>query len=121
MFDFERLDIYQYIKNQNIKVLKFLSENNNIDYVLKDGWVKVSISSVTNLTEGTARILNEEKKHFFTLSRGNIFECVALLQTIYESEFISEEEYKDFYEKYEQISKMLLGLYRSKDDRSKTY
>ncbi len=121
MFDFEKLNIYKFIKEQNIEILKFLHGNENIDYHIKEKWIKASIGSLTNLTEGTARFSNEEKKHYFTVSRGNIFECVALLQTVYESVLMSREQYKAFYDKYERISKMLLGLYRSKDDKIKSY
>ena len=82
MFDFEKLDVYQVVKEQNNKVIMFLISNNEIDALLKDYWKKSSLSSVLNLAEGTGRKNTDEKKDFLTSSRGNIFESATIHQII---------------------------------------
>ncbi|NOR34632.1 MAG: four helix bundle protein, partial [Bacteroidales bacterium] len=56
-----------------------------------------------------------DKKHFLTLSRGSIFESVALMQQVFDQNQIDSGLYQELYEKYEQASKMLLGMFRSYD------
>ena len=63
MFDFEKLDVYQVVKEQNNKVLNFLKANTQIDQLLADHWKKASLNSVLNLAEGTGR-KNTKRKTF---------------------------------------------------------
>ena len=114
MFDFERLELYQITRTQNKAVLQFIFGNNQIDPYIKDQWKRASISSLLNLTEGAGRITDADKKHFFTMARGSIYECTALLQLVYDLGQIELKKHDELYTTYEQISKMLLGMYRSK-------
>ena len=115
MFDFEKLDIYQVLRELNYKVFSLLHEDKKIDPSVKDQWKKASQAAVLNLAEGTGRMTNPDKKHFITSSRGNIFQCVALMQQVFDLGQIDSGMYQEFYDKYEQASKMLLGMYRSYD------
>lgn len=117
MFDFEKLDVYQVVKEQNVKVIQFLNSNEEVDSLLKEQWRKSSLHSVLNLAEGTGRKNTEEKKDFLTAARGNIFESAAILQTIKDLGKIDEMIYQEFYDGYEKASKMLLGMYRSYNKR----
>ena len=114
MFDFEKLDLYHVIRNQNKEVLKFIFAHRTMDSYIKDQWKRASISSVLNLSEGVGRISDADKKHFFTMARGSVYECTALLQLVRDLDLIEETTFKSLYDTYEQISKMLLGMYRSK-------
>jgi four helix bundle protein len=113
MFDFEKLEVYQVIKSQNLKVLTFISKSTSIDIFLKDQWKRASLSILLNLAEGTGRMSVQDKKHFYTLARGSVFECVAILDILHEMELIDNEFFQDVYNGYEQASKMLLAMYRS--------
>ena len=55
MFDFEKLDLYQLAKEQNIKVLKFIYSNTQIDAYIKDQWKMASLSILLNLAEGVRK------------------------------------------------------------------
>jgi four helix bundle protein len=113
MFDFEKLDVYQVIKGNNSKVLKFIFSHPSLDLYIKDQWKRANMSIVLNLAEGTGRMTNSDKKHFLTIARGSVFESVAILETVKELNLIEENIFKEFYDSYEQISKMLLGMIRS--------
>ena len=118
MFDFERLDVYQVTKNQNIKIITFLNST-EIDPDMKDRWKKASLSTMLNLAEGTGRMTVEEKKHYYTLARGSVFECTAIMDLLHDMGQVDNTFFEEAYQGYEQISKMLLAMYRSMD-RQKT-
>ena len=113
MFDFEKLDVYQVIKGNNSKILKFIFSHTTLDPYLKDQWKRSTMNIILNLAEGTGRMNNPDKKHFLTVARGSVFESVAIMETAKELGWIEEEQFQEFYGGYEQISKMLLGMIRS--------
>ncbi|HMP94633.1 MAG TPA: four helix bundle protein [Phnomibacter sp.] len=113
MFDFEKLEVYQVTKTQNIEVLKFLFEHPSLNSDFVASWKEVSMGTVLNLAESTARMTHPEKKHYLTLARGNINSCVALTELAKELGWMSKEQYDTFYNRYEQMSKMMLGMIRS--------
>ena len=117
MFDFEKLEVYQVTKTQNIEVLKYLLVRKDIDEDIKAQWKKASLGTILNLAESTARMLHEEKKHYLTNARSNINECVALLEVTRALKVIEEETAANFYSRYEQMSKMMLGMIRSFSDK----
>ncbi|HRY32135.1 MAG TPA: four helix bundle protein [Bacteroidales bacterium] len=113
MFDFERLELYQIAKEQTILLLGFLQSDSRIDDYLKDQWKRANFSIYLNLIEGTGRISENDKKHFLTIARGSVYESVAILNLVKDMNEIDEDRYNDLYQRYESISKMLLGMYRS--------
>ena len=113
MFDFEKLEVYQKANSLNITILKFLHRSKNIDPFLKDQLKRATLSIVLNLAEGTGRISKAEKKRFYTIARSSVFECVAILEVLKDCGILDKESFDDFYKKYEELSKMLLSLYRN--------
>ena len=113
MFDFEKLDLYQVIREQNTKVLKFILEHGHIDAFIIEQWKKASFDIILNLAEGTGRMVNTEKKSFITASRGSVFQAVTILDLAHRLGFVDEDIFHEFYDGYEKISKMLLGMIRS--------
>ena len=80
MFDFERLDVYQLVREQNLKVLRYIYKQKEIDDQIKDHWKKASMNIVSYLAEATGKMNNPDKRHFLTNSRTSVFEAVALLE-----------------------------------------
>jgi four helix bundle protein len=113
MFDFEKLDLYQIVKDQNLKVLSILKSNKSIDPYIMDQWKQASLSVLLNLAEGTGRMAEADKQHFLTIARGSVYECVALLTLVKDLKEITEKEFEGLYSGYESCSKMLLAMYRS--------
>ena len=113
MFDFEKLDLYQELKKLNLMVYQTIKGLNEADPYIIDQWKRASMSSVLNLAEGTGKMNSDDKKLFYTNARGSIFECVAILDLLHRLGHIDETLFDVFYAGYEQVSKMLLGMYRS--------
>lgn len=113
MFDFEKLDVYNKAKDLNKTVSRFLNENKQIDSYLRDQLRRASISVVINIAEGSGKFSKADKKNFYTIARGSVYECVSLFEIILEENQIPKVDYNDFYQRFETISKMLLGLINS--------
>ena len=113
MFDFEKLEVYQAAKALVVDTLRFIYGNTDMDPYIKDEWKKASMSIILNLSEGTGRMTNADKKHFITIARSSVFECVAILEVISQLGHIPLTEAQGYYERYEKVSKMLLGMVRS--------
>lgn len=113
MFDFEKLDVYSEVKEVNLLVLKLIYSGKLDDAYLADQLKQATIGIQLNLAEGTGRFSSKEKKHFATVSRSSVFECVALLDVLLATGKIDHELHRSLYERYEKISKMLLGFYRN--------
>jgi len=65
-----------------------------------------------NIAEGGGRNNNKEKVHFYNISRGSVYEVVNLLEICRRRKHLSEKEHEVFYQKAEEIAKMLSGLMR---------
>ncbi|MCB0370602.1 MAG: four helix bundle protein [Chitinophagales bacterium] len=113
MFDFEKLEVYQEIRVLNKTLLPLVFKFQKSDPYLADQLKRAGLSVQLNLAEGTGRMTNADKKRFYIMSRSSVNECVSILQTAVDIEIINEVDYTFCYEKYEKISKMLLGMIRS--------
>ena len=113
MFDFEKLDLYQELKKLNLNVYLKIRELKDVDPYIIEQWKRASLSMVLNLAEGTGRMTAADKRHYYTIARGGVFESVAILELIHGLGHLSKEEFEQFYAAYETASKMLLGMYRS--------
>lgn len=119
MFDFEKLEVYQVTKTQNIAVMRFIFEHPALNADFAKSWKESSLGTVLNLAESTARMTHPEKKHYLTLARGNINACVALTELAREMGWLDGDAFEGFYARYEQMSKMMLGMIRSFSGDSK--
>ena len=113
MFDFEKLEVYQVTKTQNIEVMRFIFQHQELNADFSKNWKESSMGTVLNLAESTARMTHPEKKHYLTIARGNINSCVALMELAKEMGWLENERFEHFYARYEQMSKMMLGMIRS--------
>ncbi len=113
MFDFEKLEVYQLMKDQHNKVMLMLRQEDQMDRQIHNHWKNVMLLAVMNLVQASARVNSIEKKDLITISRGYIFECASLLDLVKSTNGINPVTYQELYDNYERISKMLLGMYKS--------
>lgn len=112
MFDFQNLDVYKKAKVQHKNILIIL-EKKIINRVIKDQLNRASTSILLNIAEGTGRFTKADKRNFYVRARGSVFECVAVLEILLESQVILVEEHNNLLIRYEELSKMLYGLIKS--------
>ena len=74
MFDFEKLTVCNKIRSQNQQIFKFILTEKKLDPYMKDQLKRATLSIMLNLAEGSGRVSLADKKHFFTIARGSVFE-----------------------------------------------
>ena len=120
MFDFEKLGVYQKAKTLNKEVQKFLRANKTADSYLRDQLRRASISMVINIAEGSGKFSSADKRNFYTISRGSVYECVSLFELLLDDEAVDIQMFQKFYGEFEIVSKMLFGLIQSQVAKTKT-
>ena len=109
MFDFENLTVYKTAESFNNAIFYFL-KSSPVDNFLKDQLKRASTSIVLNIAEGAGRFSKKDKRNFYIMARGSVFECVAILKILKGNNKIIDNSYSDLYDETESLSKMLMGL-----------
>jgi four helix bundle protein len=112
MFDFQKLEVYQKSKNFCKEITATLSEK-SFDRVTNDQLRRASFSIMLNIAEGSSRFSNRDRKNFLVIARGSAFECVAIMEYLFEVKEISQDTFTDYEKKLDEISRMLFGLIRN--------
>jgi len=109
MFDFEKLEVYSKAKKFNKSVTQFL-ESSKEDKTTKDQLRRASFSIMLNIAEGSGRFTKPDRRNFYVIARGSVFECVAIFDYLNDIDSIDEAAFKQFYLDLEELSKMLFAL-----------
>jgi len=112
MFDFEKLGVYSKAKLFNKSVSIFLDQT-KVNRNKKDQLERAAFSIMLNIAEGTGRFTNPDKKNFYIIARGSAFECVAIFDYLKDQDIIDQSQFREFYTKLEEISKMLYALIKT--------
>ena len=83
-----------------------------MDRNTNDQLKRAAFSIMLNIAEGSGRFTKPDKRNFYIISRGSVFECVAIFDFIYDQELITKSEFDKFYQDLEEISKMLYVMIR---------
>jgi four helix bundle protein len=113
MFDFEKLKVYGQLRALNRVLLPLLFRMQREYPYLTDQMKRASLSAMLNLSEGAGRMTGPDKRQFFIRSRASVYECVSILHVLIDHDVIKSAQFDDLYGRYEEISKMLLGMIRS--------
>lgn len=112
MFDFEKLIVYKKAKEYNKEVLNFL-DSNKIDKVTYDQLRRASFSIMLNIAEGTGRFTKRDRRNFYVISRGSVFECVAIFDYLHDVGKIEKSRFESFYNTLDELSRMLFSLIKT--------
>jgi len=109
MFDFEKLTVYSKAKAFNKKVHRFL-QNTNLDRTTNSQLRRAALSIMLNIAEGSGRYTKRDKRHFYIISRGSTFECVAVFDYLKDLSALKETEFNEFYADLDELSRMLFSM-----------
>ncbi len=112
MFDFEKLIAYQKARDANRSIQKLLVAK-KVNGFLRDQLYRASISMVINIAEGTGKLSKNDRKNFYVISRGSVFECASLLEMLCDENAINTEELDLLKNSLEEVSRLLSGLVNS--------
>ncbi len=76
---------------------------------LVDQLIRASRSVTANIAEGHGRFHFQENTQFCRQARGSLVEIFDQLTVARDEGFIDESQFKSFFDKYEQLMKMLNG------------
>jgi len=113
MFDFQNLTVYQQAKTLNKEVFKFIQAHKQVDPYMCNQLRRAGISMVLNIAEGSGKFTKADKRNFYFIARGSVYECVAVFEMIKDEYNLDQVIFDKFYGKFESVSKMLLGLINS--------
>ncbi|RYZ52191.1 MAG: four helix bundle protein [Proteobacteria bacterium] len=113
-FKFEELIVYR-------TALKWVALSNKLTFTPKfhlrktilDQLGRASLSIPLNIAEGNGRFHDAERRQYFRIARGSIFECVAIIQVLKSIGELPEPHFSECYSCLEQLSKMMAGLIKS--------
>ena len=109
-FDFRNLDVYKRTLDFISKVDSFCKSFPKLQYFLQDQLKRAALSILTNISEGSGRWHAKDKRYFYLVSRGSVYECVAIIDSCRKVRQVSEAELSDMLNDLEDISKMLTRL-----------
>ena len=112
MFDFEKLSVYRKAKDYNKRIHHFLLEN-KLDRTTADQLRRASFSIMLNIAEGTGRFTNPDKRKFYVIARGSVFECVAIFDYLRDVGLLDEASFTSFYKGLDELSRMLFGMVKN--------
>ncbi len=115
-FTFEKLDVYQ-------KALRWVEEvdslcqqaKGRVSTITLDQLSRAALSVTLNIAEGNGRWHTADKRQFFWIARGSVFECVPLLEVLKMREILKQEHYEKCRESLSDLGKMLSGLIKAVD------
>ncbi|MGI9191055.1 MAG: four helix bundle protein [Chitinophagaceae bacterium] len=106
MFNFQNLDVYKKSRLFHLACKTILKEHKAEKYVI-DQMGRASFSIVLNIAEGLAKTSNADRRNYFTVARGSVFECVAVLDLLNDEHRLSDEQYQTNLGLADEISRML--------------
>ena len=113
-FDFEKFPVYKLVLEFAKTADNLLSEINlPKGSRLSDQLTRASLSIPLNIAEGAGRYHRSDKKNFYIIARGSVFECVAIIDILSGKGIVADDQKEDYYNKLEELSKMLSGLINS--------
>ena len=113
MFDFENLTVYHKAKQFYTMVRSELLNEPQTDRVTNHQLRRSTLSILLNIAEGSGRFTNLDKRRFYIMARGSVFESVAVLETLNEDKLIKKHQYEQFYGLAEELSKMLFVMIKN--------
>ncbi len=122
MFDFERLDVYKLALEFCSEVNELLDQLPRKEFVLFDQLKRASLSIPLNIAEGSGRWQERDRRQFFLISRGSVFECVPLLTLLEKKGFLDKKNHALLRETLSRLAQMLTkmaqNLSRARDSSS---
>lgn len=109
MFEFQKLEVYKKAKGFHTDANHLIS-NVKPDKTVKDQLYRAPFSVVLNLAEGSGRFSKLDRRRFFVIARGSVFECVAILDVLHDQRLIDETTYNSFLKNADELSRILYSM-----------
>jgi four helix bundle protein len=112
MFDFEEFGAYKKAKRFHMNIASYL-EGTKLNNTVRDQLYRASFSVPLNLAEGSGRFTKKDRRNFFVIARGSIFECVAVLDILKDKKLIADSVFQEIYSLADELSRILYAMIRN--------
>ena len=119
MLFYETLSIYQKAFAVNKEIYKLIKTNQAIPPYVKNQLGRASLSIMLNIAEGTAKNSSKERRNFYTIARGSVFESAAIIKFLVSENEINEEVAAKIHVDFEEISKILFTMSKNLEQTTK--
>ncbi|HEX5626021.1 MAG TPA: four helix bundle protein [Saprospiraceae bacterium] len=110
MFDFQKLDVYIKAKHFHAEISAFISSR-PLNKSISDQLFRASLSVPLNIAEGSGRFSKPDRRNYFGIARSSVFETVAILDILTDSDKILPDEFLGFQSKADVLSRMLFTTF----------
>lgn len=112
LFIFEKLDVYR-LALEFAKAIHSVTKNVYGKFFWTDQINRAALSIVLNIAEGSGRKNPKEKKNFYNIAKGSVFECVPLIELGAFTISLSDTQRSELRNTCTSIAKMLTKLTQS--------
>ena len=113
MFSFEKLDVYKEAYGVNLIVYRLLKSNTTIPLYAKNQLGRASLSVVLNIAEGSAKFSKKDRRNFFVIARGSVFECLSLINILSDENEIDQATANNLRQTYTHLSRLLFSMIKN--------
>lgn len=113
MLSYQKLEVYKKAFLLNKTVYTLIKENPKIPAYAKNQLGRASLSIVLNIAEGSAKFTKKDRRSFFVIARGSVFESAAIIEILYAENEIPLELKTQLEQGLEEVSKMLYTMIRN--------
>lgn len=110
-FDFEEFPVYKdaiYFIQAVDNFLESIPQKGNLRII--DQLQRASTSIALNIAEGAGRYHRTDKRNFYVMARGSVYECVACFQIFMAKQLINTEKHKVFYGNLNNLARQLSAM-----------
>jgi four helix bundle protein len=107
---FEKLEVYQKALNVTEQIQRLSRDFSRGNYYLADQINRAALSIPANIAEGNGRWHTNERRQFFWIARGSVYECVPLVEMCLRQGLVEPSAAASLKVQLEEIAKMICGL-----------
>ena len=109
-FGFERLDVYQVSYRALELVLKYRSKLRGLPGEIASQLQRAAVSTVSLIGEGYGRQSPADKKHRWSIARGEANEAGAMIELVRLFDVLSDADYAELRSSYLRVTWMLTAM-----------
>lgn len=111
-FEFQNLKVYMKAKDfhRDCRVLLFRIK---LESYVRDQLGRASLSIVLNIAEGSAKFSKPDRRNYFVIARGSLFECIAILDILNDERLINEVQFQTILNRADELSRILYAMIKN--------
>ncbi|MBK8954998.1 MAG: four helix bundle protein [Saprospiraceae bacterium] len=105
------MEVYKKAKKLHA-TLKIIAKSSS-SKIIADQLFRASLSIPLNIAEGSGRFTSKDRRNFFIIARSSLFECVAIVDSIFDERLYSNEQYDEIINSADEISRILYTMIKN--------